>query len=100
MTSIETLDGTIELTPTVDLFDDVEAALSFWYAYRRHPYRSLGGIRDFMITGSDFRYVDSPQFWRFTLDQTETMVFTLWPDEGPALLARLRRDYPRKTPAP
>ncbi|WP_449408723.1 hypothetical protein [Microbacterium maritypicum] len=27
-----------------------------------------------MITSSDFRYVDSPRFWRFTFEQTEDLL--------------------------
>lgn len=93
MLTVETLDGPIELEASDALFLDIHDALSFHYAYGRHPYRSLGGIRTFMITTDDFRYVDSPRWWRFTLEQTKTMFVALWPEEGHEVLARFGRDY-------
>lgn len=92
MTSVETLDGPLDLTASDKLLRDVDEALGFWYAYGRHPYRSLSGFRRFMITTTDFRYVDSPRFWRFTLEQTEDLLRFVWPDEGPEILSRLRTD--------
>ncbi|MDQ0648646.1 hypothetical protein QFZ53_002842 [Microbacterium natoriense] len=89
MTMIETMDGRIDLDASEELLFDVEDALSFWYRYGRHPYRSLGGMPRFMITRSDFRYAVSPRFWRFTLEQTETMLKVLWPKEADDVLKRL-----------
>lgn len=94
MTTIETLDGMIDLDASEELLFDVEDALSFWYRYGRHPYRSLGGIPTFMITPSDFRYVDSPRFWRFTREQTEAMLKVLWPADADKVLARLAQLAP------
>lgn len=91
MPTFERLDGPVELEATDDLRFDIEDALSFWYRHGRHPYRSLGGISKFIITSADFRYVDSPRFWRFTFEQTEDLVKRLWPADGEEGLALLRR---------
>lgn len=94
MRTFETLDGSIELVATEALFEEIEESLAFWYAYRRHPYRALGGFRRFMITTDDFRYVDGPRFWRFTREQTEVMPRVLFPGDAPRILVRFERDYP------
>lgn len=84
--TIETLDGPLDVDASDKLLTEVENALGFWYAYGRHPYRSLSGMPRFMITTSDFRYVRGSQFWRFTLEQAEAMLRELWPDEAAEIL--------------
>ncbi|MFJ4174689.1 hypothetical protein [Microbacterium sp. NPDC089696] len=91
MPTFQSLDGPVDLEASDELRFDIEDALSFWYRYGRHPYRSLGGMPKFMITSADFRYIDSPRFWRFTFDQTEDLVRRLWPADGAEGLAHLQR---------
>ena len=43
--TFESLDGPVDLEASGDLRFDIEDALSFWYRYGRHSYRSLGGLR-------------------------------------------------------
>lgn len=91
MPSIETLDGPLDLVATDDLLYDVQSALSFWYAHGRHPYRALSGMKKFIITTDDFRYVESPRFWRVTREQAEDMLHTLWPEEAAGIMRLLHQ---------
>jgi hypothetical protein len=93
MVSVESLDGRISIGATEPLVREVRDALTFWYAYRRYPARSLGGIHDFVITPDDFRYIEGGRFWRFTLEQTEGMLRTLWPAGAEDWIVRTRRLY-------
>ncbi|MFJ4044354.1 hypothetical protein ACIPV2_01265 [Microbacterium sp. NPDC089987] len=69
---------------------EVENALAFWYFYGRHPHRALSGMLQFMIKASDFRYVDRGSYWRFTREQTEDMLRTLWAGEADDVLRRMQ----------
>ena len=79
----------MDVDPADKLLMEVENALPFWYAYGRHPYRSLGGMPKFMITTSDFRYLKGVEFWRFTREQAEEMLRVLWPYEAADVFRRL-----------
>lgn len=89
MITVVSIDGSLELQPSPGLLDDIEQALSFWYAYGRHPYRSLGGHHRFMITRDDFRFVDGSRFWRFDESQSKALLHALFPDDAAQVMRRL-----------
>ncbi len=91
MERVDTLDGPLDVIASDRLLREVEEALSFLYAYGRHPYRSLGGFKTFVLTTSDFRFIEDGRYWRLTLDQTQDMLKKIWPDESGAVMARLEQ---------